>query len=45
MANTMRSRVVAGAVACAMSIAPFAGTTGNDARDDARGDGGDRARR
>src|SRR5579859_4189517 len=27
MANTMRSRVVAGAVACAMSIAPFAGTT------------------
>lgn len=27
MARTMRSRVAAGAVACAMSIAPFAGTT------------------
>ncbi|WP_176113468.1 triacylglycerol lipase [Burkholderia cepacia] len=27
MARTMRSRVVAGAVACAMSIAPFAGAT------------------
>ncbi|WP_455731372.1 esterase/lipase family protein, partial [Burkholderia stabilis] len=27
MARSMRSRVMAGAVACAMSVAPFAGTT------------------